>query len=91
MASRSLWRRRATGTATTEPRPAFAEHSRWPAARGATSLELRAALSLSRLASSPDAHQLLSEVAGRFTEGYGTADLCAAPTELSVIHPPSDD
>jgi DNA-binding winged helix-turn-helix (wHTH) protein/predicted ATPase len=56
----------------------------------ATSLELRAALSLSRLGSSPDAHQRLSEVVGRFTEGRDTADLRAAQTQLSLIHPSSD-
>jgi DNA-binding winged helix-turn-helix (wHTH) protein len=59
--------------------------------QGATSLELRAALSLSRLASSPDAHQLLGEVVGRFTEGHDTADLRAAQTRLSLIHAPTDD
>jgi len=59
--------------------------------QGATSLELRAALSLSRLASSPDAHQLLAEVLGRFTEGHDTADLRAAQTQLSLIQPPTDD
>jgi len=59
--------------------------------QGATSLELRAALSLSRLGSSPDAHQLLGEIVGRITEGHDTADLRAAQTQLSVIHPPSDD
>ena len=59
--------------------------------QGATSLELRAALSLSRLASSPDAHQPLREVVGRFTEGHDTADLRAAQTQLSLIHPPTDD
>ena len=59
--------------------------------QGATSLELRAALSLSRLGSLPDAHQLLSEVAGRFTEGHDTVDLRAAQTQLSLIDPPADD
>jgi len=53
--------------------------------QGATSLELRAALSLSRLGNSPDAHQLLGEIVGRFTEGHDTADLRAARTQLSVI------
>jgi DNA-binding winged helix-turn-helix (wHTH) protein/tetratricopeptide (TPR) repeat protein len=53
--------------------------------QGATSLELRAALSLSRLGSSPDAHQLLREVMGRFTEGHETADLRAAQTQLALI------
>ena len=61
------------------------------ARQGATSLELRAALSLSRLASSPDAHQLLGEVVGRYTEGHDTADLRAAQTQLSLIDPPTDD
>ena len=55
--------------------------------QGATSLELRAAISLSRLGSSPDAHQLLAEVVGRFTEGHNTADLRAAQTQLSLVHP----
>ena len=59
--------------------------------QGATALELRAALGLSRLASSPDAHRLLGEVVGRFTEGHDTADLRAAQTQLSLIHPPTDD
>jgi adenylate cyclase len=59
--------------------------------QGASSLELRAALSLSRLGSSPDAHQLLSEVAGRFTEGHDTVDLRAAQTQLSLIDRPADD
>jgi adenylate cyclase len=55
--------------------------------QGATSLELRAALSLSRFGNSPDAHQLLGEVVGRFTEGHDTADLRAAQAQLSLIHP----
>jgi tetratricopeptide (TPR) repeat protein len=59
--------------------------------QGAASLELRAALSLSRLGSSPDAHQQLREVVGRFTEGHDTADLRAAQTQLSLIHLPTDD
>jgi predicted ATPase/DNA-binding winged helix-turn-helix (wHTH) protein len=57
--------------------------------QGATSLELRSALSLSRLGSSPDAHRLLSEVVGRFTESHDTADLRAAQTQLSLIQPPT--
>ena len=57
----------------------------------ATSLEFRAALSPSRLGSSADAHQPLGEVVGRFTEGHDTADLRAAQTQLSLIHPPTDD
>ncbi len=53
--------------------------------QGATSLELRAALSLSRLGNSPDAHQLLAEILGRFTEGHDTADLRAAQAQLSAM------
>ena len=59
--------------------------------QGAVSLELRAALSLSRLGRSPDAHQLLREVMGRFTDGHDTADLRAAQTQLALIQPPCDD
>jgi len=59
--------------------------------QGATSLELRAALSLSRLGRSPDAHQLLGDVLGRFSEGHDTVDLRAAQTQLSLVHPPADD
>ena len=59
--------------------------------QGATSLELRAALSLSRLGNSPDAHQLLSGIVSRFTEGHDTADLRAVQTQLALIHPPCDD
>jgi adenylate cyclase len=57
----------------------------------ATSLELRAALSLSRLGNSPDAHQLLRDVMGRFTEGHDTADLRAAQTQLALVQTPSND
>jgi len=45
---------------------------------------------LSRLGNSYDAHQLLSEVVGGFTEGHDTADLRAAQTQLSLT-PPTDD
>jgi predicted ATPase len=45
----------------------------------AKSLELRSAMSLSRLwqqqGKQEDAHQLLSEIYGWFTEGFDTADL----------------
>jgi adenylate cyclase len=61
------------------------------ARQGATSLELRAALSLSRLGRSPDAHQLLGEIVGRFTEGHDTADLRAAQSQLALVQPLSDD
>ena len=61
------------------------------ARQGATSLELRAAHSLSRLGRSPDAHQLLGEIMGRFTEGHDTADLRAAQTQLALVQTPSND
>ncbi len=35
--------------------------------------------------------RLLSEVVDRFTEGQDTADLRAAPTQLSLTDPPSGD
>lgn len=55
----------------------------------ATSLELRVALSLSRLwrklGKRTEARQLLSAVYDQFTEGFDTGDLQAAQYELSVI------
>ena len=53
----------------------------------AASLELRAALSLSRLGHSPDAHILLRDVMDRFTEGHDTPDLRAAQTQLALVQP----
>jgi DNA-binding winged helix-turn-helix (wHTH) protein/tetratricopeptide (TPR) repeat protein len=53
---------------------------------GAQSLQLRAAMSLSRLwrgtRSQPEALQILAEVSGRFTEGMETADLVEARSLL---------
>jgi predicted ATPase len=55
----------------------------------ATSLELRAATSLARLRQQQgkcaDAHQLLAEVYGWFTEGFDTADLQEARALLEVL------
>lgn len=52
-------------------------------------LELRAAVSLSRLwleqGRQEEAHRLLSEVYGRFTEGFDTADLQDARTLLERL------
>ena len=51
--------------------------------------ELRAATSLARLWQDQgrvsDAHDLLASVYGRFTEGFGTADLVAAKTLLNEL------
>ena len=55
----------------------------------AKSLELRAAMSLARLWQSQgkreDAHQLLAEVYGWFTEGFDTADLQEAKVLLEEL------
>jgi predicted ATPase len=55
----------------------------------AKSLELRGALSLSRLCQKrgrrAEARRVLSEVYGRFTEGFGTADLQEAKTLLAEL------
>lgn len=59
--------------------------------QGATSLELRAASSLARLCKREgkiaEARQTLSEVYGRFTEGFDTADLREAKELLDVLTP----
>lgn len=56
---------------------------------GAKSLELRAALSLSRLwqkqGRRAEARRVLDEVYGRFTEGFDTADLLEARTLLAEL------
>ena len=56
----------------------------------AKSLELRAAMSLSRLwqrqgKKTEEARQLLAEIYGWFTEGFGTADLKAAKALLEEL------
>ena len=55
----------------------------------AKSLELRAAMSLSRLwqcqGKRAEAHQLLTDVYGWFTEGFDTADLQEAKALLAVL------
>ena len=57
--------------------------------QGALSWELRAATSLARLLRDRDrideARDLLAEVYGRFTEGFGTADLQAAKQLLDDL------
>ncbi|TWB46076.1 ATP-binding protein [Nitrospirillum pindoramense] len=60
----------------------FQDALSWAQRQGSLSWELRAALSLGRLwrgqGRPADAHALLTEVQGRFTEGFQTADLIAA-------------
>jgi len=55
----------------------------------AKSLELRAAMSLARLwqqqGKRPEAHQLLAEIYGWFTEGFDTPDLKEAKTLLAEL------
>ena len=55
----------------------------------ARSLELRAAMSLSRLwqrqGKMPEARQLLTDIYGWFTEGFDTADLKAAKALLEEL------
>jgi predicted ATPase len=55
----------------------------------AKSLELRAAMSLSRLwqqqGKQEEAHQLLTEIYGWFTEGFDTADLKEAKILLEEL------
>jgi predicted ATPase/DNA-binding winged helix-turn-helix (wHTH) protein len=55
----------------------------------ALSFELRIAMSLARLWRSqgrfPQAHEMLSAVYGKFVEGFGTADLCAARSLLTEL------
>jgi adenylate cyclase len=56
----------------------------------AKSLELRAATSLARLwqqqGKRTEAHQLLAEVYGGFTEGFDTADLREAKALLDALY-----
>ena len=65
------------------------------AARGALSLELRAAMSLARLDQSRgeriEAARLLGEVLERFCEGFGTADLRAAEALLLQLASGTDE
>ena len=57
--------------------------------QSAKSLELRAVMSLSRLrqkqGKQEDAHEMLSEIYGWFTEGFGTADLKEAKALLEEL------
>jgi predicted ATPase len=61
----------------------------WARRQGALSWELRAATSLARLLRDRDrigeARELLASVYGRFTEGFGTADLLTAKGLLDQL------
>jgi predicted ATPase len=61
----------------------------WARQQGALSWELRAATSLARLLRDRDrigeARDLLTSVYGRFTEGFGTADLQAAKRLIEAL------
>ena len=61
--------------------------------QGAKSLELRVAMSVARLWRAQgrvaDAHQVLSQTLGWFTEGFGTRDLVEAQGLLDKLHPDS--
>jgi predicted ATPase len=58
--------------------------------RSAKSLELRASTSLARLwqqqGKQKEAHQLLTEIYGWFTEGFDTKDLQEAKALLEELH-----
>jgi len=57
--------------------------------QGALSLELRAAMGLSRMLAArgeaDEGHALLAEVHARLTEGFGTRDLQRAARQLSEL------
>jgi predicted ATPase len=61
----------------------------WASRQGALSWELRCATSLARLwharGDTKQARELLAPLYGRFTEGFGTADLKSAKTLLDTL------
>jgi len=63
-------------------------HQRIGARAEAKALEVRAAMSLGRLwkarGKRANAHRLLAEVYGRFSEGFDTADLTQAKASLTA-------
>jgi len=67
----------------------FLQSLDWARRQGALSWELRGATSLARLwhaqGRTPEARELLAPVYGRFTEGYGTADVRAAKALLDAL------
>jgi predicted ATPase len=70
----------------------FQQSLDWARRQGALCWELRAATSLARLLCDQDrigeARELLSSVYGRFTEGFGTADLQAGKKLLDELNSP---
>jgi len=67
----------------------FGQAIEWARRQEALSWELRAATSVARLwhqqARTEPAHEILAPVYGRFTEGFGTADLRAAKALLDSL------
>jgi hypothetical protein len=67
----------------------FLESLDWARRQKALSLELRSALSLARRRQAQglprEAHQILAAVYGRFTEGFGTADLQESKALMDVL------
>jgi predicted ATPase/DNA-binding winged helix-turn-helix (wHTH) protein len=83
----ALRRGMADGSATAEKH--FVESLDWARRQQALSWELRAATSFARLrrdqGRTAEARNLLADVYGRFTEGFGTADLTTAKTLLDEL------
>ena len=71
------------------PKACFQEALKVARGQSAKSLELRAAMSLSRpwqrQGKTAEARQLLAEIYGWFTEGFDTADLKAAKVLLDEL------
>jgi predicted ATPase len=79
-----------THEATAAAEKHFLQALDWARRQGALSWELRCATSLARLRHEKhrieEAHELLSEVHDRFTEGFDTVDLKTAKALLSSLH-----
>jgi predicted ATPase len=77
------------GRALREAEAVFRRSLDMAGSQGALAWELRTATSLARLwarqGREPEAHRLLASVYGRFTEGFGTADLRAAERVLTDL------
>jgi predicted ATPase len=64
----------------------FRQTLEWARRQGALSLELRAAMDLAQIeGEAPAAFALLASVCGRFTEGFGAADLKRAKALLEAL------
>ena len=77
------------GQAINEAERCFQRALQIAQSRGEKSLELRAAMSLAQLwqrqRRHEDAHRLVADIYGWFTEGFDTADLRAAKTLLTEL------